>query len=91
MHWPEARCSSLQVFWVTYLPISLWAMHTNWNGLYLAEPRWRLAAIFAVSGLLLQTELFLLRKPAAYSWGNLVALALVAATQVARVLKQQSL
>jgi len=35
-------------FWVTYLPLSLWAMQANWNGLFLAEPRWRLALIFAI-------------------------------------------
>lgn len=44
-------------FWITYLPISLWAMETNWNGLFLVEPRWRLAVIFAISGLLLQLGL----------------------------------
>lgn len=44
-------------FWITYLPVSLWAMETNWNGLFLAEPRWRFAVIFAVTGLLLQIGL----------------------------------
>ncbi|HEY3473830.1 MAG TPA: hypothetical protein VGK56_04420 [Anaerolineales bacterium] len=46
-------------FWVTYLPLSLWAMQSNWNGLFLAEPRFRLAAIFAVTGVLLQLGLWL--------------------------------
>ena len=32
-------------------------METNWNGLFLAEPRWRFAVIFAVTGLLLQIGL----------------------------------
>lgn len=41
-------------FWITYLPISLWAMQANWNGLFLAEPRWRVAFIFGIGGLLLQ-------------------------------------
>lgn len=48
------------LFWVTYLPVSVWAMQSSWNGLYLAEPRWRLAVIFSISGLLLQLGLTLL-------------------------------
>lgn len=34
-------------------------MQSNWNGLFLAEPRWRLALVFAISGLLLQVGLHL--------------------------------
>lgn len=59
-------------FWVTYLPISLWAMQTNWNGLFLAEPRWRMALIFAITGLLLQVGLALWENPAWASGLNLV-------------------
>lgn len=51
------------VFWISYLPFSLWAMQANWNGLFLAEPRWRLALVFAVGGLLLQIGLTLVEKP----------------------------
>ncbi len=47
------------VFWLTYLPLSLFAMQANWNGLFLAEPRFRLAIIFAVTGVLLQLGLWL--------------------------------
>ncbi|NOH01237.1 MAG: hypothetical protein HND47_04310 [Chloroflexi bacterium] len=47
------------LFWVTYLPLSMLAMQTNWNGLFLAEPRFRLALIFAVTGILLQLGLWL--------------------------------
>jgi hypothetical protein len=47
-------------FWVTYLPLSLWAMQSNWNGLFLAEPRFRLATIFAATGVLLQLGLWLI-------------------------------
>ncbi|MCJ7701736.1 MAG: hypothetical protein MUO62_09150 [Anaerolineales bacterium] len=54
--------------WITYLPISLWAMQTNWNGLFLAEPRWRVAVIFAISGLLLQLGLSFLPVPWASVW-----------------------
>jgi hypothetical protein len=68
------------LFWITYLPISMWAMQTNWNGLFLAEPRWRLALAFAVSGVLLQAGLTLVDRPTWASTGNLayVALLLVA-------------
>src|SRR3989304_7780795 len=47
------------VFWLTYLPLSLIAMQANWNGLFLAEPRFRLAIIFAVTSVLLQLGLWL--------------------------------
>jgi len=59
-------------FWITYLPISLWAMETNWNGLYLAEPRFRLALVFSISGLLLQGGLFILDRPDWTSAANLI-------------------
>ena len=59
------------VFWITYLPLSLWAMQTNWNGLFLAEPRWRVAMVFAVGGLVLQIGITLLENPAWASALNL--------------------
>jgi hypothetical protein len=72
MHaWSRALGRTGLVFWITYLPISMWAMQTNWNGLYLAEPRWRLALIFAVSGLLLQLGLALIDNPGLTSGANL--------------------
>src|SRR3990172_4486805 len=58
--WSAALGRTGIIFWVTYLPLSLWAMQSNWNGLFLAEPRFRLAAIFAVTGILLQVGLWLL-------------------------------
>jgi hypothetical protein len=58
--WSAALGRTGIFFWVTYLPLSLWAMQSNWNGLFLAEPRFRLAAIFAVTGLLLQIGLWLM-------------------------------
>ena len=58
-NWSAALGRSGIVFWVTYLPLSLWAMQANWNGLFLAEPRFRLALIFAVTGVLLQVGLWL--------------------------------
>ena len=77
-HWSQALGRTGLVFWLTYLPLSLWAMQTNWNGLFLTEPRWRLAAIFAVTGLLLQIGLALLDNLAWTSAGNLGFLAALA-------------
>jgi hypothetical protein len=57
--WSAALGRTGIVFWLTYLPLSLFAMQTNWNGLFLAEPRFRLAIIFAVTGVLLQIGLWL--------------------------------
>jgi hypothetical protein len=55
--WSRALGRTGLFFWITYLPLSLWAMQTNWNGLFLAEPRWRFAMIFAITGILLQLGL----------------------------------
>ena len=57
--WSAALGRTGIVFWVTYLPLSMFAMQSNWNGLFLAEPRFRLAMIFAVTGILLQIGLWL--------------------------------
>jgi len=70
--WSRALGRTGLVFWITYLPISIWAMQTSWNGLYLAEPRWRLAVVFALGGLLLQLGLTLVGDPLWASAGNLV-------------------
>jgi hypothetical protein len=69
--WSLALGRAGLIFWITYLPISMWAMQTNWNGLFLLEPRWRLAIVFAVSGLLLQIGLTLIDRPAWASVSNL--------------------
>ncbi len=66
--WSRALGRTGLLFWITYLPISLWAMQTNWNGLFLVEPRWRVAAIFAVTGLLLQVGLSFLPVSGASFW-----------------------
>lgn len=58
--WTIALGRSGIVYWITYLPLSMWAMKANWNGLFLAEPRFRLALTFAIVGLLLQLGLWLL-------------------------------
>ena len=56
--WSRALGRTGAAFWVTYLPLSLWAMQSNWNGLFLAEPRFRLALIFAITAVLLQIGLW---------------------------------
>ena len=70
--WSSALGRTGMFFWITYLPLSLWAMQANWNGLFLSEPRFRLAVIFAVTGLLLQLGLALLAHPLITSLTNLV-------------------
>jgi len=82
-NWSAALGRSGIVFWVTYLPLSLWAMEANWNGLFLAEPRFRLALTFAVVGILMQVGLWLVNIDWVTSLANLaffVALRAVFAT-----------
>jgi hypothetical protein len=52
--WSRALGRTGLLLWITYLPLSLLVMQTSWNGLFLAEPRWRLSFSFAIAGLLLQ-------------------------------------
>ena len=55
--WSAALGRSGIFYWITYLPLSMLAMQANWNGLFLAEPRFRFALTFAIVGLLLQIGL----------------------------------
>jgi hypothetical protein len=71
-HWSSALGRTGLFFWVVDLPLSVWAMEANWNGLFLSEPRFRLAVIFAVTGVLLQVGLTLLAKPAFTSVFNVL-------------------
>lgn len=73
--WSAALGRTGIIFWVTYLPLSLFAMQANWNGLFLAEPRFRLALIFAVTGILLQTGLWLFSLPWLTSFANIIYIA----------------
>ena len=70
--WSAALGRTGIFFWVTYLPLSLWAMESNWNGLFLSEPRFRLAVIFAVTGVLLQAGLWIINMEWVTSLANLV-------------------
>jgi hypothetical protein len=71
-NWSRALGWSGTFFWVTYLPLSLCAMETNWNGLFLAEPRFRMALIFAVTAVLLQIGLWLFNLTWLTSLANIV-------------------
>jgi len=70
--WSAALGRAGMFFWLTYLPLSLWAMQSNWNGLFLAEPRFRLAMIFAITGVLLQAGLWFINLDWVTSLANLV-------------------
>jgi hypothetical protein len=70
--WSAALGRTGIFFWLTYLPLSLWAMQSNWNGLFLAEPRFRLALIFAVTGVLLQVGLWIMNTKWITSVANII-------------------
>jgi len=70
--WSAALGRTGIFFWITYIPLSLWAMQSNWNGLFLIEPRFRIAVIFAVTGLLLQIGLWIINLNWVTSLANLV-------------------
>lgn len=70
--WSAALGRTGIFFWLTYLPLSLWAMESNWNGLFLSEPRFRLAVIFAVTGILLQVGLWLINTNWITSVANII-------------------
>ena len=80
LDWSRALGRTGLLFWITYLPVSMWAMQANWNGLFLAEPRWRLALAFAVGGLLLQVGLALVDRPTWTALGNLAYILLLTVT-----------
>jgi hypothetical protein len=74
------------VFWVTYLPLSLWAMQANWNGLFLQEPRWRVALDFAVLSVALQAAAALFDRP---SWTAVMNILFVAVLGLSLATTQQ--
>jgi len=75
--WSAALGRAGIVFWVTYLPLSLLAMQANWNGLFLAEPRFRLALTFAIVGVLLQIGLWIIGRDWLTSLANIVFIAVL--------------
>lgn len=71
-NWSQSFGRTALIFWMTFLPLSMWAMQANWNGLFLAEPRWRIGLSFAVAGILLQVGLTILNRPSWTSLGNIL-------------------
>jgi hypothetical protein len=67
--WSLSSGRAATFFWLTYIPLSLWTMQANWNGLYLAEPRFKVAIDFAIAGILIQVALYILRNP---RWGSIL-------------------
>jgi hypothetical protein len=77
-YWSLALGRTGLIFWITYLPLPLWAMQTNWNGLFLSEPRWRVAMIFAIGGLVMQIGITMLENPIWASALNVVFVVILA-------------
>jgi len=50
------------LFWVSYLPLSIWTMQANWGGLFLEEPRWRMALDFAIVAVLIQISILIMKN-----------------------------
>lgn len=55
--WSQAFGRSGLCFWIAFLPMSLFVMQANWNGIFLNEPRFRIPLNLAIVGLLLQVGL----------------------------------
>lgn len=60
------------VFWLTYLPLSLYVQQVNWGGIFWDEPRWRIPLMFGIVGVLLQAGLWLISDLRLASAANLV-------------------
>ncbi len=60
------------VFWLTYLPLSLYVQQVNWGGIFWDEPRWRVPLMFGIAGLLLQIGLALMDDLRLSSAANLI-------------------
>lgn len=77
--WSISLGRSGTVFWLTSLLLSLAAMQTSWNGLYLAEPRWRLGVRFGLVAALLQLAVTVFRRPRLGSALNIVFVGILVA------------
>lgn len=60
------------VFWLTYLPMSLWVMKLNWGGFFFDEPRWRIPFMFGIVAVLLQIGLWIFNNHWITAAGNLI-------------------
>jgi len=55
--WSRALGHTALLFWIAFLLMSLYVMQVNWNGIFWAEPRFRIPLNMAVIALLLQIGL----------------------------------
>ena len=55
--WSRALGHTALLFWIAFLLMSLYVMQVNWNGIFWAEPRFRIPLNLAVIALLLQIGL----------------------------------
>ncbi len=60
------------IFWLTYLPLSLYVQQVNWGGIFWDEPRWRVPLMFGIAGLALQIGLALMNDLRLTSAANLI-------------------
>ena len=74
--WSRALGRAGLCFWIIFLPMSLFVMQANWNGLYLDEPRFRVPLNLAIVGLLLQVGLSFIPEA---RWTSLANIAYAAA------------
>jgi hypothetical protein len=70
--WSQAFARCGLVFWLTYLPLSLWVQQLNWGGIFWDEPRWRVPLAYGVAAVLLQLALLLIERPVLTAAGNLI-------------------
>jgi hypothetical protein len=70
--WSAGLARTGLFFWVTYLPLAVWALNAGWNDLFRTEIRFRAGVVFAVTGLLLQISLTLLARPVLSSLANVL-------------------
>lgn len=60
------------VFWLTYLPLSLYVQQVNWGGIFWDEPRWRIPLMFGIVGALLQAGLAILNDDRLTAGANIL-------------------
>jgi len=60
------------VFWLTYLPMSLWVQQMNWGGIFWDEPRWKVPLALGITAVLLQGGLAFFNDLKLTSLANLI-------------------
>ncbi|OGO15281.1 MAG: hypothetical protein A2Z14_14640 [Chloroflexi bacterium RBG_16_48_8] len=67
--WSVAIGQASNIFWLRYLPLSLWTIQMKWHGNFLQELRGRVNFQFAIIGVLLQWAITLMDRPL---WGSIL-------------------